>query len=198
MRKLRWSTGLTLVFVLVLAGTASAAKPPSDPPVTPVVTIESLVLTCQEGGHLSAAVTVSAGEQTRLDEIHLVIHEIKLVTAEEGDYFPYDTMLRVAQWGDGISTLQERGNPSQGLPNPTTLALNTIDGPDHYWNRLLSDGTPSVDSWFEVDAGVYGNSTDRNGGWAGDSRTDFINCETGEVMIEAAFPWDDWNYPEEG
>ena len=198
MRKLRWSITLTAAFVLVLAGTASAAKPPSDPPVPPVVTIESLDLTCLAEGHLNAEVTVSAGDQTRIDEIHLVIHEIKFVEAGVGGYFPYNTTLYAAQWGSGISTRQERGNPNQGLPNPTTFALSTVDGLDHYWNTVLGEGNPVLGSWFEVRAGGYGNSTHRDGGWAGDSRTDFINCDPHEVMTEAAFPWNDWNYPEEG
>jgi len=197
MRKLRWSTGLTLVFALALVGTA-AAKPPTDPPVEPVVTIESLGLTCVGGGHLTAEVTVSAGDQTSLDEIHVVIHELKSVEAGVGGYFPYNTMLLVAQWGDGIRARQERGKPGVGLPNPTTFALSTVDGPDHYWNTVLSDGTPVLGSWFEVHAGGYGGSTNRDGGWAADDRTDFINCGTGMLMTNANNPWEDWNYPEEG
>lgn len=197
MRKLRWSTGLTLVFVLALVGTA-AAKPPTDPPVEPVVTIEALELACLEAGHLSAEVTVSAGDQTSLDEIHLMIHELKSVEAGVSGYFPYDTVLPVAQWGDGTSARQERGKPGEGLANPTTFALSTVDGPDHYWNTLLSDGTPVLGSWFEVQTHGYGSSTNRDGGSAFDSRTDFINCGTGGVMIDAAHAWEDWNYPEEG
>jgi hypothetical protein len=188
---------LTLVFVLALVGTA-AAKPPTDPPVEPVVTIETLQLTCPDGGHLSAAVTVSAGDQTSLDEIHVVIHELKFVEAGTGGYFPYDTILPVAQWGDGISARQERGKPGQGLPNPTTFILRTGDGPDHYWNTVLGGETPAADSWFEVNAHGHGSSTNRSGDWAADDRTDFINCGTGQVMTNATNPWNDWNYPEEG
>ena len=97
----------------------------------------------------------------------------------------------------GSVRLRSGEKPGQGLRNPTTFALSTVDGPDHSWNTVLSDGTPAADSWFEVHTGGYGNSTDRSGGWAIDSRTDFINCGTTELMIDAAHPWEDWNYPEE-
>ena len=70
----------------------------------------------------------------------------------------------------GSVRLRNGEKPGQGLPNPTTFALSTVDGPDHFWNTVLNS----------------------------DSRTDFINCGTTELMIDAAHPWEDWNHPEEG
>jgi hypothetical protein len=197
MRKFQWSIAMTSAFVLVLAGTAVAKPPSPDPPVPPVVTIESLDMAC-DGAHLNAELTASAGEQTRLTDVHLVIHEIRLVTAGTGGYFPYDTMLEVAQWSDGVGAGEGPGKPSPGLANPMVFSLSTVDGSGHHWNTVLGDGTPAIGSWFEVHAGAHGESTERDGGWAGADRTDFINCGTGELMPEAAFPWEDWNYPEEG
>lgn len=199
MRRLRWLIALTSALLLLLAGSASAVRPPSDPPVDPTLAIEGLIVDCLANGHLKATATVSAGDQTSLEEISLVIFEHRFVPAGTGEYYPFDTMLGVAQWSDGVSSDSEApGKPSTGLSNPTEFVLRTADGLGHFWNMVLSDGTPDAGSWFEVQVHAWGESTERGGGYVGIDRTDFVNCSTGELMENAKEPWEDFNYTEEG
>ena len=200
MRRARWLISLTSVLVLVLAGTALAAKPPTDPPTEPVVTIDALEFTCLADGHLKAEVTVSAGPDTRLENVSIATFEVRSVPAGVGGYSPFDQMLTVSQWSEGIDSGSEeaRGKPTPGLPNPTVFSLNTADGSGHHWNTVLTDGNPAPDSWFEVHANALATSTARNGGAVAASRVDHVNCFTGELMQDTINPWEDWNFPAEG